>query len=78
LEHTHDYLDHNELGLALETIADSMSNRTAPVSADERERILEFRGRMTRANLEYALRRDINPDIRIEPSERLTSLNTAK
>lgn len=46
VEHAHDYLNHNELGLALETITDSMCDRVAPVSIEERSRILDLAGIM--------------------------------
>jgi len=52
---------------------DCTADRTNAVSANAYS---NCRGRMTRANLEHALMRDINPDINLEVSERLTSLNT--
>jgi hypothetical protein len=37
---TQEFLDHNELGLALETIADGLSEADAPISDDERQEML--------------------------------------
>jgi hypothetical protein len=54
-EWTHEFLDHNELGVALETIADVLSEAGAPVTDEERGEMLglvaemQMDGRVSRA-----------------------------
>jgi hypothetical protein len=38
----HEFLDHNEQGLALETMADALSEAGAPITDDERSEMLAF------------------------------------
>ena len=42
----HEFLDHNELGLALETMADGLGEAGAPVEDQERSEILALVGVM--------------------------------
>ena len=38
----HEFLDHNELGLALETMAEALSEAAAPISDHERAEMLDL------------------------------------
>jgi hypothetical protein len=38
----HEFLDHNEQGLALETMADALAEADAPITDDERAEMLRF------------------------------------
>jgi hypothetical protein len=41
-EWVHEFLDHNELGLALETMADALSEAASPISDDEHAEMLDL------------------------------------